>query len=491
MTTRRTPDEGLSAMTDHDAAPDADQELPAGPSRSRRLSASDTVLWDLDRDPVLRSTITAVAMLDRAPDWGRLRTRIDRASQLIPRMRQRVGPAPLGIGAPRWVDDGDFDLDHHLRRVRVPLPGRLRDVLDLVQPIASDSFDPVRPLWEFTLVEGMRGGGAALVQKLHHCLTDGVGGMELALLLLDDVRDQPEPDDLSLRLSPHLATPPAAQGLRRAARVPLAVSSAALTAATATLKDPLGTVTDVGELAGGVLRLLSPVRVTSPLMERRSLRRRFHSIDVSLDDLRSAGHAAGGTLNDAFMAAVVEGLRRYHRDHGTELEHLSITMPVSMRRTGDAVGGNRFTPARFAVPARAMPPIEQMRTIGAIAHSWQHSKALALTDAVAGALDVLPPPVVSAVMGSMLKGIDTVITNVPGLPSGCYLAGSEIVREYAMAPTSGAAVNVALVSVGETACIGVSVDLGAVPDDDVLLEKLVDGFRSITDVVGHQPLRRA
>jgi len=99
--------------------------------------------------------------------------------------------------------------------------------------------------------------------------------------------------------------------------------------------------------------------------------------------------------------------------------------------------------------------------------------------------------VVSAVMGSMLKGIDTVITNVPGLPSGCYLAGSEIVREYAMAPTSGAAVNVALVSVGETACIGVSVDLGAVPDDDVLLEKLVDGFRSITDVVGHQPLRRA
>ncbi len=360
------------------------------------------------------------------------------------------------------MDDGDFDLDHHLRRVRVPLPGRLRDVLDLVQPIASDSFDPVRPLWEFTLVEGMRGGGAALVQKLHHCLTDGVGGMELALLLLDDVRDQPEPDDLSLRLSPHLATPPAAQGLRRAARVPLAVSSAALTAATATLKDPLGTVTDVGELAGGVLRLLSPVRVTSPLMERRSLRRRFHSIDVSLDDLRSAGHAAGGTLNDAFMAAVVEGLRRY-----------------------------RFTPARFAVPARAMPPIEQMRTIGAIAHSWQHSKALALTDAVAGALDVLPPPVVSAVMGSMLKGIDTVITNVPGLPSGCYLAGSEIVREYAMAPTSGAAVNVALVSVGETACIGVSVDLGAVPDDDVLLEKLVDGFRSITDVVGHQPLRRA
>ena len=132
MTTRRTPDEGLSAMTDHDAAPDADQELPAGPTRSRRLSASDTVLWDLDRDPVLRSTITAVALLDRAPDWGRLRTRIDRASQLIPRMRQRVGPAPFGIGAPRWVDDGDFDLDHHLRRVRVPLPGRLRDVLDLV-----------------------------------------------------------------------------------------------------------------------------------------------------------------------------------------------------------------------------------------------------------------------------------------------------------------------------------------------------------------------
>lgn len=485
------------AQADRDSAPDGHSREsdscapPSGPPRGGRLSASDTVLWDMDRDPLLRSTITAVALLDRPPDLHRLRERIDQATELIPRMRQRVEPARFGVGAPRWVTDPDFDLDHHLRRVRVPLPGRLRDVFDLVQPIASDSFDPARPLWEFTLVEGMRGGGAALVQKLHHCLTDGVGGMELALLLLDDKRDGAEPGDLALRLAPRTGASGSTNWLSRVVGVPAAASSAMLSAAASTIKDPLGSAQAVREVASGAVRLLWPVSVTSPLMGHRSLRRRFHSIDIALEDLRAAGHAAGGTLNDAFMAAVVEGLRRYHRVHDTELESLSITMPVNLRRSGDAMGGNRFTPARFTVPATPMPPLERMSSIGEIAHGWHHSPALGLTDAVTGTLEVLPPTVVSAVMGSVLKGVDTVMTNVPGLPAGCYIAGAEVVREYAMAPTSGAAINVALVSVGDTACIGIAVDLAAVPDDDVLVEELVAGFRSITGVVGHQPVRRA
>ena len=119
------------------------------------MAPADAVMWDIERDPVLRSTITAVALLDRTPDWDRLRTRLDRASRMIPRLRQRVVVPPMRLGLPRWVVDPHFELDYHLRRVRTPGGGSLADVLAVAEPIAMDAFHRARPLWQFTLLEGL------------------------------------------------------------------------------------------------------------------------------------------------------------------------------------------------------------------------------------------------------------------------------------------------------------------------------------------------
>ncbi len=163
-----------------------------------RLGASDSVLWDIEKDPVLRSTITAVALLDRVPDWERLQRRLEHGSHLVPRLRQRVVVPPLRVGAPRWIDDPRFDLDYHLRRVgahEAPSGADpLRAALDVAQTLSLAPFDRARPLWEFTLVEGLPGGQAAFVQKVHHTVTDGVGGIRLALMLVDDAADTPEPE---------------------------------------------------------------------------------------------------------------------------------------------------------------------------------------------------------------------------------------------------------------------------------------------------------
>ena len=150
----------------------------SAPRRERfetRFNDSDTVVWNIERDPSLRTTIVAISLLDRAPDWNRLRDRILATSRSVPRLRQKVVPGPLGWGRPRWEHDGDVDLDYHLRRVVVPPPGDLDAVLELAAPIAMAAFDKARPLWEFTLVEGLSGGRAALIEKLHHAFTDGVG----------------------------------------------------------------------------------------------------------------------------------------------------------------------------------------------------------------------------------------------------------------------------------------------------------------------------
>src|SRR4051794_3966777 len=158
----------------------------------RRMSDTEALMWALEDDPVLRSTFANVTFLDCVPDLDRFRDRMRMAIEALPRLRQRVYDAP-GIANPEWVDDPFFDLDFHVRRVAVPHPADERAVLDLATQLSVDPFDRARPLWQFTLVEGMADGRAAMVQKLHHTITDGEGGIRLSAMFLDVERDAKEP----------------------------------------------------------------------------------------------------------------------------------------------------------------------------------------------------------------------------------------------------------------------------------------------------------
>lgn len=446
-----------------------------------RLGASDSVLWDIEKDPVLRSTITAVALLDRAPDWERLQRRLHQGSHLVPRLRQRVVVPPLRVGAPRWIDDPRFDLDYHLRRVRAPegLAGddSLRAALDVAQALSLAPFDRARPLWEFTLVEGLPDGRAAFVQKVHHTVTDGVGGVRLALMLVDEHADTPEPDPPDPRTAG--ATPGAgslfagalSETVRDAARNAARLPGAAATAISGFARQPLGSVRDAARMGGSITKLLRPVtEPCSTIMRERSLARRFEAFEVPFDDLRAAGHTVGGHANDAFLAAVVGGLADYHHHHDVPLRELRFTMPINVRHEGDPMGGNRFVPARFAVPAYVSDPRARMAVVGRVAQEWRTEPSLGLTEPLAAVLDRLPISVTTAIFGGMLKGVDAVVTNVPGVPMRHFLAGAEVEREWAFAPPSGAALSVALLSHVGVGCVGLTIDTASVPDPEVLAD---------------------
>lgn len=161
---------------------------------------SDAFTWAMESDPRLRSTVVSVVLLERSPDWDEVRERFDLLSRKLPMFRQRVVTSPPPA-PPRWEYDADFDLDYHIRRATAPGAGTLDDVLEMARLAEMQDFDRARPLWETTLIDGLHHGGAAVLCKFHHALTDGVGGVQIAMHLFN----------LSEELHQHEPLPPERQ----------------------------------------------------------------------------------------------------------------------------------------------------------------------------------------------------------------------------------------------------------------------------------------
>ncbi len=454
------------------------------------MRAGDAFTWHMEHDPALRSTVVAVIWLDRPPDWDTFAARIDRISRSMPSLRQRIIELPFRLTSPRWVYDAHFDLDWHLRRVAAPPPHTRDVVLDLARRSAMSAFDRDRPLWELTLVEGIEGGEAALILKNHHSLSDGVGGMRILAGMCDLQR---EPQDLgAMPQAPpgevaDLLTLLTGSASALAGRVPGMAQQAARAVLPATLgyaRDPVGAVRGAVAMARSVWRTTAPAFGTmSPVMRERAMTRQVATMEVPLRQIKAAARSAGGTVNDAYLAAVTGGLRRYHELHHTAIGPLRVIMPISLRAEDDMTWGNRITLLRLTVPAGEPDPVLRMRLLHRVTDAARHEPSLQVTDAIAGALNLLP----AGYLGGVFKHMDFLASNVPGIPFPLYLSGSKITGFFAFGPTIGSALNTTLVTYCDTCHIGINIDTAAVPDPDVLIECLRDGFAEITGLAAPAP----
>ncbi len=447
------------------------------------MRGGDAFAWYMERDPALRSTVVAVFWLDRAPDWGVLSSRIDRVARLIPGLRQRVVESPFRLAPPRWAYDRQFDLAWHLRRAGAPTPEVPAAVLALARRSAMDAFDRDRPLWELTLVEGTEGGPAALVLKIHHSLSDGVGGMRMLAVLLDLQREPLDPGEMppappgeALGLG-GLVTGAAGLLAGRAVRLGWRGVREAIPVLVRYARDPAGGIGGAAAMARSVYRTAAPLLDTkSPLMRERGMTRRLAIWEVSLEALTRAAKTAGGTLNDAYMAAVTGGLRRYHERHGVAVESLRAVMPISLRAQDEMGWGNRITLQRVTVPVGEPDPATRMRMLHRVTEVARNEPSLTVTDTIAEGLNLLP----AGYVGGVLKHVDFLASNVPGIPVPVYLAGSKITGIFAFGPTIGAALNLTLLSYCGTCHVAVNIDTAAVPDPDTLLQCLRESFDEIS-----------
>jgi diacylglycerol O-acyltransferase len=452
---------------------------------SEFMRNTDAFSWAMEHDPRLRSTVVTILTFDRAPAWEEVVSRFDRVVRTLPMFRQRVvenlPPAP-----PSWEDYPDFDLDYHLRRIIAPAPGTLDTVLEMARRAEMADFDRARPLWEVTLVEGLADGAAALMVKLHHALTDGVGGVEIAMILFDLELEPPEREPMPP--DPVVVVPPAMNGLRQLARYDARlVGGMARTAVRAgpravlnSLRRPVSSARSAAEVAASVYRTVRPINQTgSPLMRKRGMTRRLGVHTVPFAELRAAAKLAGGSLNDAFLAGITGGLRIYHEKHGVDIGELHVNMPVNIRAAGDPVGGNRITLMRFDLPVDEVDPVERIRIIHGRASGIRNEASLPYTQQIAGALNLVPRWYIA----SILRHVDFLASDVPGIPVPVYLGGARVTMQYPFGPTIGAAVNITLMTYVDTCALGINVDTGAIPDFELLHECLVAGFDEVLGVV--------
>jgi len=455
------------------------------PQFDQKMSEAEGLMWRLEKDPYLSSTVANITVLDRKIDMERLRRRMERATHVVPRLRQRAQPTPVSLTPPTWVDDPEFDLDYHLRLAAVPKPGTMRQLGDMATLIAADPFDRTRPLWQFVVVEGLKGGKSALIQKLHHTMADGEASVRLSMQFLDLEREAPDPPPIPVESIEPPAPPPPPPNPSDAVRDLLA---GGLRMPIGMARQFRGLLADPAQIPGARLAFAETVRsvasqlsdveaAKSPVWTQRSLRRRLEMLRAPLAETKAAAKTLGGTLNTAFICAVAAAAGDYHRKVGAPVEQLRASMAISTRTKES--GGNAFSLARLMVPTGEMDIAERFRLIHEATGAAREASATAGLETVAAVAAALPTSLVTRLARTQAQTVDFATSNVRAADFPCYIGGAKILANYPVGPLAGVAFNLTLLSYNGSLDMGMNVDTAAVADPELLRACMEDAFAEL------------
>jgi WS/DGAT/MGAT family acyltransferase len=444
------------------------------------MSGFETLMWRAGR--IMPSPVLAIEQLDTVPQWERFRDVHEQLVRMLPRLRQRVVEAPLGLAAPRWSVDTAFDLDFHVSRTRLCDGHGWAQLLDRAARWALDPFDRTRSPWEAVLCEGLPGGRSAYVIKLHHSLADGLGVAQLLEHLHSTTRE-PNLDNLEIPTSPaarNSAMDALVGQLCHDVTTVAGMIPATAAGAWDALSDPLGWANRTTGYGRSLYRMLSvPDAPASPLLAGRGRAWRFAALDVPLRELRAAAKAAGATVNDAYLAALLGGYRLYHAAMDTQIEAIPMAVPISRRRPGDPAGGNRIAAARFSGPTGIHDPRARITAIRELILSARREPAMDTIALLSPVLARLPGSVTARLVAPTTAGNDLQAGFLPGPRNQRYLADARVERVYPFAPLPGCPAMITMLAHGDTGCVGINFDPAAITNPDTFIRCLIDGFSEV------------
>ena len=383
---------------------------------------------------------------------------------LVPRYRQRILRAPMNLAHPVWVDDPNFDLGAHVRREVLPPPGDGAAVRKLVMRILSRPLDMRRPLWEVTIVTGLRNDRVLIVNRAHHAMLDGVSSVDIITLLLDTTEEiyKPEPPESEWKPRP---APTRWQLIR-----PVLWNVGAQRKADRTVVPAVWSTTRVPwkslfSLSGKMVRPRPDLFFNRRIGTQRSGR----GLKVPLSAFKALKEQFGCTVNDAVLAVVSDGLHRWFKARGEHVpEKVRVFCPVSVR--GDAPGriGNQISGMVLELPTGELTVEQRLRKIKVTTGDLKRTRQAVAADKLAGLADWAPPTLLvlaGRLMSSPQGGANINVTNVPGPQFPLYSGGAELLEVWPFAPLyPSMGLGIAIVSYNGQAYFGLTADPGIVPD---------------------------
>jgi diacylglycerol O-acyltransferase len=460
-----------------------------------RLSALDASMVFMETSHT-HMHIGAVSILEAGPlttkrgdlDVERIQAHIAGGLDQVPRHRQRLAFIPVERH-PVWVDDDRFNLDYHVHYTALPQPGTLRQLKRLAGRIMSQKLDLSKPLWERWVVEGLEGGRVAMVDKLHHCMVDGMGALNVISAFFSPDPNAPARRPSAWHPRPAPSSIALALGeLQRRAGAPLALARGVAAA----LAHPGQTIQAIQDTAEGaveaVVGKLQPASRTPLNVDEVSPHRRFDWACIDLDEVKEVKNRLGGKVNDVVLATVAGAVRRYLQAHRTSVHDLDfrVVVPIN-RRPPSAVGelGNRVVPMLARLPVELRDPRERLRVIAETTPALKGSKevyAIELFEEMSNWAD-------AALLSGLVRRVtrwwagNLIVTNIPGPQVPLYCLGARLLECYPYVPMmANQALNVAVLSYAGALHWGFNADWDAIADLHDLVKCFTDEFAELKKV---------
>jgi diacylglycerol O-acyltransferase / wax synthase len=444
-----------------------------------RLTGLDSSFLHLERDGTHMHVASTTLFEGPPPPYLEFRDHIASRLHLVPRFRQKLRFVPFGQGRPIWVDDPRLNLAYHVRHTSLPEPGSEEQLRNLAARIFSQQLDRTKPLWELWLIEGLKGDRFAIVGKTHHCLVDGVSGVDITTVLFDmekEPKAPPEPPEQEWQPSPE---PSRAQVLAEAL-VERAVSPREVArGAKRILRGPRRAIRKATETvaAAGSFAWAGIGAPQTPFNVQIGPHRRFAWVRASLADLKEVKGELGGTVNDVVLAAVTGALGRHlrARGHTTVGLEMRAMVPVSVR-TAEEHGalGNKVTTMMAPLPVWCEDPIRRLKLISRAMGDLKQSKQALGATLLTQLADFTPPTMAgqAARLQSRQRFFNLVVTNIPGPQFPLYLLGRRMERVFPMVPLAkNQAVCVGIMSYDGQVNFGLIGDYDSMSDlDDLALD---------------------
>ena len=456
-----------------------------------RMTALDAAFFNLERTGQLLH-VGSVSIAEGPLDFTRLLDDVASRLHLIPRYTQRVVPVPFGIAHPTWEAAQHFDVRNHVIRHQLRPPGDLGQLARLVSRLFARPLDRERPLWELHQIDGLERDRSALFGKVHHCMIDGVSGVQLMGVLFDPspkpASYPPPPPEAKPRALPSSTTQlwrGAIDGVGSLVREGKALANL--------LSKPdqaLDEFRRTGDAVGEVVRVLLERVPPTPFNGHVSILRRVLWHTVPLHAFKAVKNRLGGTVNDAVLATLSGALRRYLESAGLNPDRMELRAmcPVNVRTADEHMAlGNRISMMVAPLPVGIYDPVERYRQVRAAMAQIKASGESARMTRILDLMTLLPPALQTAAGWLQVQSspVNTICTNVPGPPVALYTQG---VRLEMMAPlvplAQGIGLAFAMLSYANTLTIGVTLDPALIRDGDKLVDFIGESFDELCTIAG-------